>query len=236
MHALSMADSACARGGHKMHVYIDHDNVLEKQLWDDVLVQPVELPKVISPCKKEFETEHIPARNCVPTFSEHMLNMMSGGYGDFCKDNTSMSARRKLSTDFVKEEVVMTEKGKENLFPEVLEQDQFAVEQEDVIREGEEEDFVCEEQEELAGDEEEEFGAESEEEDIAYQSDSSVDPDFADSDYDFEAGYDTLFDENVDTSVPDDIIAAARKEVKEDANDEDPAGNRNHLLINELVS
>ena len=178
-----------------MHVYIDHDNVLEKQLWDDVLVQPVELPKVISPCKKEFET---------------------GGYGEFCKDNTSMSARRKLSTDFVKEEVVMKEKGKENLFPEVLEQDQFAVEQEEVIREGEEEDFVCEEQEELAGDEEEEFGGESEEEELAYQSDSSVDPDFADSDYDFEAGDDTLFDENVDTSVPDDIIAAARKEVKEE--------------------
>ena len=34
-----------------------------------------------------------------------------------------------------------------------LEQDHFAVELEEVIREGEEEDFVCEEQEELAGDE-----------------------------------------------------------------------------------
>ena len=103
MHALSMADSACARGGHKVHVYVDHDNVLDKQLWDDVLLQPVELPRVISPCKKDIESEDIPASKLMPTFSEQMFNMMSGGYQDLCNNNRSIPARRNLSANFVKE-------------------------------------------------------------------------------------------------------------------------------------
>ena len=106
----------------------------------------------------------------------------------------------------------MEKKGKENMFPQVVQQEEeFAAVREEELAGVKKEDFAAMEEEDFAAMQEEDYADESEEEECGYASDSSIDPDFADSDYDFEAGDDTLFDENVDTSVPDDIIAVLGK-------------------------
>lgn len=91
--------------------------MLAKQLWDDVLLQPVELPRVISPCKNVFEKRDVAAGNLVPTFNEHMFSMISGGYEELCMNN-SLAVRRKLNIDFAPKDAEMKRKGEENLVDE----------------------------------------------------------------------------------------------------------------------
>ena len=43
---------SCAAKEKNLTVFVDHVNLLEKQRWDDVILEPVPLPAVISPSKQ----------------------------------------------------------------------------------------------------------------------------------------------------------------------------------------
>ena len=75
MHARAM--EVASEQDKVVVLFVDHDNVLEKQLWDDVLLQPVQLPGVISPVKNNYVHEQRcwPSDNKLPTFGEHLFNM-----------------------------------------------------------------------------------------------------------------------------------------------------------------
>ena len=89
IHARAMV--AASQQNKVLVLFIDHNNMLEKQLLDDVLLQQVEPPKVISPVKNTYVHEQRggPSIHMLPTFSEHLFSMYPGPHvQDACEKET----------------------------------------------------------------------------------------------------------------------------------------------------
>ncbi|XP_048538390.1 uncharacterized protein LOC125517251 isoform X2 [Triticum urartu] len=197
-HARAMV--AASQQNKVLIVFIDHNNMLEKQLWDDVLLQKVELPTVISPVKTSYVHEQRGGPSA-RTYGEHLFSMYRGPHVEDAGEKEAR-IRRNIFPNTSNADAVMGRKG-----------------QEKVDCAGANEQFY-----EAGADEEYYAGEDSSEEEEYYGgTDTSSDSDFADSDYDFEDGDDALYDTNVDKDLKDELVAEKRKgkKVSEELEEED---------------